>query len=138
MNCPVCNGEMYDQSKSKFPRKPGSPDWKCMDKECKFKLDQKTGAYVAGEYTTGVWDNAGDKVFEGTKPKKILIATGHPNPAQNNNALKEKILNNASALTIKFADQMAAQQMWLNESEIDAYLERRIKAIAGMMMGLQI
>ena len=33
--CPVCGGPTYDQSKSKFPQKPGSPDFKCKDKECR-------------------------------------------------------------------------------------------------------
>ena len=55
MLCPVCNSEMYDQSKSKYPRKEGSPDFKCRDKDCKWKMDRDTGEWVESEYTTAVW-----------------------------------------------------------------------------------
>jgi len=136
MNCPVCNGEMYDNTVGK--KNPKAPDFRCKDKNCKFALNKKTGEWEPSEYGTGCWLPKGEEIFKGTAPKKILIATGHPNLAQNNNDLKKFILNNATALTIKFQEQSASQQMWLNEADIDEYLDRRIKAIAGMMMGLQI
>lgn len=55
MNCPVCGGPMYDQSKSKFPQNPGAPDFRCKDKECKYSLNRETGEYEEGEYVTAVW-----------------------------------------------------------------------------------
>lgn len=32
--CPKCNGPMWDQKNGRFPWKPGTPIWKCRDKEC--------------------------------------------------------------------------------------------------------
>mgnify|MGYP001354189359 FL=1 len=57
MNCPVCNGNMWDNNspKAKFPKKEGAPDFKCKDKDCKYALNRETGEYEESEYTTGVW-----------------------------------------------------------------------------------
>lgn len=32
--CPKCQGAMWDQKNGKFPWKPGTPIFKCRDKEC--------------------------------------------------------------------------------------------------------
>jgi hypothetical protein len=32
--CPVCSGQMWDQKNGKYPWKPGTPIFKCRDKEC--------------------------------------------------------------------------------------------------------
>lgn len=34
MNCPKCGKDMWDQKNGKFPWKPGTPLWKCKDKDC--------------------------------------------------------------------------------------------------------
>ena len=73
MNCPVCGGDMWDNAKGKFPKKPGAPDFKCKDKECKFALNRETGQYEPSEYTTGVWMPKDKKV-----PVKAVSAPNKP------------------------------------------------------------
>jgi len=53
MLCPVCNGEMFDNTTNK--KNPRGPDYKCKDKNCKYELDKDSGMYKPSEYGTGVW-----------------------------------------------------------------------------------
>lgn len=53
MECPVCNGGMWDNRKKKI--NPKAPDFRCKDEECKYSLNPDTGEYEEGEFTTGVW-----------------------------------------------------------------------------------
>lgn len=53
MQCPVCQGEMYDNTTNK--KNPKGPDYRCKDKNCKFQLDPDTGEYVESTFGTGVW-----------------------------------------------------------------------------------
>ncbi len=72
MQCPVCNAKMWSKAESKFPQKETAPDFKCGDKECKFKLNQETGEYEPGEYTTGVWLKKEPGV------KKVVVSNAPP------------------------------------------------------------
>ena len=59
MNCPQCGGEMWDNNKSKFPKKPNGPDFRCKNKEC---VDEKG-------FTTAVWlEKKPFQGFQGTPP----------------------------------------------------------------------
>lgn len=69
MKCPVCSGDMWDANNSKYPKKEGAPDYRCKDKECKWKKDPETGEWIESDYVTGVWL---------PKPKK---AAPRPSPA---------------------------------------------------------
>lgn len=64
MDCPVCQGPMWDNNNSKFPKKEGAPNYKCKDKECKYALNRETGEYEPSEYVTGVWLPKVKKVAE--------------------------------------------------------------------------
>ncbi len=57
MECPRCNGMMFDNTLNK--KNPKGPDYRCKDKEC---IDPETG------YVTAVWLPK-EEVFQGTKPK---------------------------------------------------------------------
>ena len=96
MECPVCGKNMYDQAKSKFPKKPGSPDFKCSDKECKFALNRATGEYEPSQYTTGVWLPKGQKV--------PVTAQRTPNPATSapvtDHAKKEMLISYAKDIVV--------------------------------------
>jgi hypothetical protein len=54
MNCPVCNGEMYDNRTTK--KNPKAPDYRCKDKECKYSYNKVTKEYEPSEYGTGAWE----------------------------------------------------------------------------------
>lgn len=96
MQCPVCNGDMWDASKSKFPRKPGSPDFRCKDKDCKYQLNRETGQYEPGEYTTGVWLPKATKVAV-----KAVVApkTAIPQPVTDH-AKKEMLISYAKDIVV--------------------------------------
>ena len=98
MQCPVCNGEMYDQAKSKFPRKPGSPDFKCKDKECKYSLNKETGEYEPGEYTTGVWLPKPKKVAPIPQRTANLPIVIHPTNQEH--AKKEMLISYAKDIVV--------------------------------------
>ena len=101
MNCPVCNGEMYDQAKSKFPRKPGSPDFKCKDKECKYTLNRETGEYEQGEYTTGVWlPKPKVAVKVATKPVSAPNSPIVAHPVNQDHAKKEMLISYAKDIVV--------------------------------------
>jgi hypothetical protein len=98
MDCPVCGGGMYDQSKSKFTQKPGSPDFKCKDKACKYALNRETGEYEESEYTTGVWLPKAKVVVK--TPVKAVSAPNKPTVAHTNDSYKTMVLSYAKDLTV--------------------------------------
>ncbi len=58
MNCPKCNGQMWDNTQNK--RNPKAPDFKCKDKKC---IDPETG------YGTAIWLPKGGKAPKPLKPE---------------------------------------------------------------------
>ena len=53
MQCPVCKGDMWDNSAKKT--NPKAPDYRCKDETCKYQWDKVSKAYVVGEYVTASW-----------------------------------------------------------------------------------
>ena len=77
MQCPVCNGMMFDNRQKKLSQK--APDFRCKDKECKFSFNPDTGEYEVGEYQTAVWlkkevEKVEEKLQEEAKPKTKPIS----------------------------------------------------------------
>jgi hypothetical protein len=73
---------MYDQNNSKFPKKPGAPDFKCKNKECKYQQNRETGEWEPSEYVTGVWVPKAQKApikAVSTPNKPIVAPVAHSN-----------------------------------------------------------
>lgn len=97
MQCPVCGGDMYDNTKNK--RNPSAPDYRCKDKECKYTLNPDTGEYEeGGDYPTGVW-------LPKKKPAKQAPATKPANGNGNEIRTDAMIMAYAKDLCVAWINQ---------------------------------
>ena len=105
MQCPVCQGDMWDNRNKK--RNPKAPDFRCKDENCTYTLNAQTGEYELGDFPTGVWYKEPEKTdFLHKTPPPILPKT------------ENHIDNSMKSMLMSYAKDIIVAQINEGKSEL--------------------